>query len=212
MSLVPKPFIRISVFGESNVGKSQLLQKTVHDTFQSEAQATIGVDQKRWKYQSTVLSPYLRVIAWDTAGHERFRTITRSYYRDVDGVLVCYEAMAPDALRLEQVRFWVNDIRRTREQYTDCCTTPILIVGTKFDDIDITDEPMEALARELDVHGPIFTSAMNMSSRELRQRLRPFCYAALANKAPLADMPTLDLNAGNSNAGVSQGKNCCVAQ
>ena len=104
-TLIPKPFIRLSVFGETNVGKSQLLQKIVHDTFDIKVQATIGVDQKRWKYDSTVLSPYLRVIAWDTAGHERFRTITRSYYRDVDAYLICYEAMERESVRLQQVRF-----------------------------------------------------------------------------------------------------------
>ena len=209
-TLIPKPFIRLSVFGETNVGKSQLLQKIVHGTFDIKVQATIGVDQKRWKYDSTVLSPYLRVIAWDTAGHERFRTITRSYYRDVDAYLICYEAMERESVRLQQVRFWVDDIRRTREQYTDCCTTPILIVGTKFDDVDITDEAMQALAKELNVHGPIFTSALNMSSRELLQRLRPFCYAVLKSKSHLADMmPTLDLNAGGVTP---KSQNCCVMQ
>lgn len=33
-------------------------------------------------------SGVLQLQIWDTAGHERFRTITQSYYRSANGVLL----------------------------------------------------------------------------------------------------------------------------
>ena len=31
-------------------------------------------------------------MQWDTSGHERFRTITRTYFRGVSGIFIVYNA------------------------------------------------------------------------------------------------------------------------
>ncbi|CAJ0636741.1 5319_t:CDS:2 [Entrophospora sp. SA101] len=68
---------KILLIGNSNVGKSSLLLRFTDDTFltHDEVSATIGVDFK------------VHEIG-DTAGQERFRTLTSSYYRGAQGVIL----------------------------------------------------------------------------------------------------------------------------
>lgn len=53
------------------------------------ATATIGVDF-RVKKLSVAGRPH-RLLLFDTAGQERFRTLTSSYYRNAQGVILVYD-------------------------------------------------------------------------------------------------------------------------
>ncbi|VDO11928.1 unnamed protein product [Brugia timori] len=83
--------LKILIIGESGVGKSSLMLRFVDDTFDPEIAATIGVDfrvtsmmvnQNRVK-----LAIWASIFCFDTAGQERFRTLTPSYYRGAQGVI-----------------------------------------------------------------------------------------------------------------------------
>ena len=76
--------VKILLVGDSGVGKSSLVQRFVHDTFE-EVSPTVGVDFKL-KYVD-IDGKRLKLTVWDTAGQERFRTLTSSYYRGAHGVV-----------------------------------------------------------------------------------------------------------------------------
>lgn len=56
------------------------------------------------------------MFVWDTAGQERFRQIARMYYRDANGVLICYDITNADSF--EACKFWLKDIERHAPQNT----------------------------------------------------------------------------------------------
>ena len=64
---------------------------------------------------------------WDTAGTERFRTITPMYYRNVDGVLLVYDIT--DAKSFETINFWVEELN----DKSDVANIDLLLVGNKLD-------------------------------------------------------------------------------
>ena len=74
------------VLGNSGVGKSSLLLRLTEDKYEQNYLSTVGVDY----YNTTVAIHNKRVQLqmWDTAGLERFRSITRSYYRGSQGFVV----------------------------------------------------------------------------------------------------------------------------
>ena len=45
---------------------------------------------------------------WDTAGQDRFRTITCSYYRGAHGIIIVYDIT--DRESFETVKSWMNEI------------------------------------------------------------------------------------------------------
>jgi small GTP-binding protein len=48
----------------------------------------------------------MKVQLWDTAGTERFRTITPIYYRNVDGVLLVFDIT--DRASFRSIQYWVD--------------------------------------------------------------------------------------------------------
>ncbi|ELR60969.1 hypothetical protein M91_00324, partial [Bos mutus] len=132
-----------------------LLLRFTDDTFDPELAATIGVDFKVktisvdgnkaklaiWvrifkiqTYGSTqVNGPGLVPVrlylikAYDTAGQERFRTLTPSYYRGAQGVILVYDVTRRDTfVKLDN---WLNELE------TYCTRNDIvnMLVGNKID-------------------------------------------------------------------------------
>lgn len=66
---------KIVIVGDSGVGKTNLLGRFVHDTFDLSSKSTIGLDLniKNMKVKDKLV----RVQLWDTAGQERYRSITK---------------------------------------------------------------------------------------------------------------------------------------
>ncbi len=81
--------IKIILVGNAGVGKSALFYSYTEGAYPTEYMATIGVDF-RCKQIIKDGQP-IKLQIWDTAGHERFRAITTSYYRGADLILLVYD-------------------------------------------------------------------------------------------------------------------------
>lgn len=66
------------------------------------------------------------MLLQDTAGQERFRTITSSYYRGAHGIIVVYDCT--DQESFNNVKQWLEEI----ERYA-CENVNKLLVGNKCD-------------------------------------------------------------------------------
>ncbi|MCL4144620.1 UNVERIFIED_CONTAM: hypothetical protein GTU68_034652, partial [Idotea baltica] len=97
--------VKILILGESSVGKSSLLTQYVDEKFMPSHMPTIGVEYKQ-KLLYFEDETCLKVQIWDTAGTERFRTITPVYYRNVDGVLLVFDIT--DSQSFETINYWVE--------------------------------------------------------------------------------------------------------
>ncbi|KAK4203671.1 P-loop containing nucleoside triphosphate hydrolase protein [Triangularia verruculosa] len=84
------PTLKVLLIGPSGAGKSALLTRYCDDEFDPETSAaTIGIDFKI-KVLNVRGKPY-RLTLFDTAGQERFRTLSTSFYRGAHGVLLVYD-------------------------------------------------------------------------------------------------------------------------
>ena len=70
--------------------------------------STLGVDFKTKAI--TLMWQRVRLQLWDTNGQERFRSITRSYYRGAHGVALVFDTTDPTSFA--NVTRWVADIRQ----------------------------------------------------------------------------------------------------
>ena len=93
--------IKLLIVGDQCAGKSNLLLRFSDDAYPPYINTiginfkirTVEIDSKRCKLQ-----------IWDTAGAERFRTITTSYYRGAMGILLVYDIT--DEQSFANVRNW----------------------------------------------------------------------------------------------------------
>lgn len=71
--------VKIPIIGAIGVGKTSLLLRYVDDTWTDFSIPNIGMDFK--EKNITFRKKLLNVQLWDSAGQERFRTLTTSFYR-----------------------------------------------------------------------------------------------------------------------------------
>jgi len=116
---------KILLIGDSGVGKSSILLRFTDDDFEEDHPATIGVDFKTKLI--TLDGKRVNLTIWDTAGQEKFRSLTSSYYRGTHGIILVYDVTKRVSfLSLEQ---WLNEV----EMYSTNQDVITLLVGNKVD-------------------------------------------------------------------------------
>ncbi|KAF0752397.1 hypothetical protein AaE_006056 [Aphanomyces astaci] len=117
--------LKYIIIGDSEVGKSSLLLQFTEQTFAGIHDLTIGVE-----FGAKLLDLNNRKVKleiWDTAGQETFLSITRSYYRGADGVLLVYDIGKRSSF--EHLCRWLQECQQN-------CMNPsleIMVVGMKAD-------------------------------------------------------------------------------
>ncbi|OMP82471.1 GTP-binding protein ypt4 [Diplodia seriata] len=84
---------KIILLGPSGCGKSCLLHRFVKNEWRVFSSQTIGVEfaSKIIKVGSGARRKRIKLQLWDTAGTERFRSVSRSYYRGAAGAILVYD-------------------------------------------------------------------------------------------------------------------------
>jgi small GTP-binding protein len=112
------------IIGCAGVGKTALLKRLIDDSFTESFEPTVGVE-----FDSTIITVddrKVRLQIWDTAGTEKFRSITKAYYRTAAGVLVVFDLT--DRKSFDQLPSWINDVRNLCDP-----TAAATLVGSKSD-------------------------------------------------------------------------------
>ena len=116
--------------------------------------SSIGVDFKT--KDIIVDNKKVKLQLWDTAGHERFRTITTSYYRGAHGIVTVFDLTERETF--EHVEKWLDEINKYAKE-----NVMRFLIGNKSDLVDkrqVTYEEVRVLANKLDIYY-VETSAKN---------------------------------------------------
>jgi Ras-related protein Rab-8A len=116
--------IKLMLIGDSAVGKSSLLLRFSDDTFDLSGTPTIGIDFKLRTIDLDGKKIKLQLL--DTAGQERFRTITTAHYRNAMGILLVFDVTKEDSFK--NITDWLRNI----EKHTTG-TINKLLLGNKCD-------------------------------------------------------------------------------
>ncbi|XP_056271747.1 ras-related protein Rab-19 [Pseudoliparis swirei] len=115
---------KIILVGDSNVGKTCVVQSFKSGIFIEKQQNTIGVDFTVRTLD--VDGKKVKMQVWDTAGQERFRTITQSYYRSAHGAMVTYDITRRSTF--ESAPHWIREV----EQF-GASSVLLILIGNKSD-------------------------------------------------------------------------------
>eukprot|EP01084_Bolivina_argentea_P030426 56390_1 len=149
-------FFQILTIGNEGVGKTALQKRfvqIVNDSFDQAWRPGAGLDFRMRTIKCDGKTIKLQI--WDTSSISK--SITSSYYTNVNGMILCYDLTDPETL---------NDIRH----WNEACITygklhvARIMVGTKFDlqsKIKCTKQDAIKMAKECDINYIIETSAKN---------------------------------------------------
>uniref|UniRef100_A0A1E1XIC3 Putative rab subfamily protein of small gtpase n=1 Tax=Amblyomma aureolatum TaxID=187763 RepID=A0A1E1XIC3_9ACAR len=194
---------KIVLIGDAGVGKSCLVRRFAEDTFTDGYKLTVGVD---FKIKTIELQgKTIKLQIWDTAGEERFYSITSCFYRGAHGIIVVYDVTNQKSF--ESVKKWFHEVDRNASEHVSK-----LLVGNKNDlekDRVVEYNTAKKLAEHLDI-AFLETSAKNAVNVE--QAFVKMATDIKNRVGPMIDSENSQGGGGNINPGVSvepYGFGCC---
>ena len=116
--------VKIGLLGNTSVGKSSLIRRYVDEKFEDNFMSTIGVDYFQKKV--TINNKNIIIEIQDTSGEERFRSIAKSYYKNVDGIIFVFDVTNEESFK-EGINYWLTECDKEKGEYKK------ILVGNKID-------------------------------------------------------------------------------
>ena len=116
--------LKLIVVGNQGTGKSCILNRFVNETFEENYEATIGLD-----FQSkniTIHDQDVRLIIYDTAGQEKFRSLIPMYIREAQIILFIYDIS--DEESFNSIPKWIQEVKEVLKE-----EVVFVLIGNKID-------------------------------------------------------------------------------
>ena len=107
------------------MGKTSIIHRFKYDQFETNYNATIGIDFITQKMY--IEDRIITLNLWDTAGQEKFKSLIPSYIKDSQAIVITYDITNPDSF--ESLDKWIEDARALR----DIDQALVVIAGNKAD-------------------------------------------------------------------------------
>jgi len=123
-----KHLLKIIILGDSNVGKTSLMNQYVHKRYSNQYKATIGAD---FLTKEVMIDDKLVTLQiWDTAGQERFQSLGVAFYRGADACVLVHDIT--DAKSFDNLESWMDEfIGHAAPRNAE--TFPFMVLGNKAD-------------------------------------------------------------------------------
>ena len=116
--------LKILLLGESGSGKSQLLSAYINEGSIAPTADNTNVGGIDFKVKTIELDgKKIRLQLWDTAGLERFRSMTSSFYRGAHGILMVFDVK--DELSFNSIQYWLKEV----DEHVKANYIPKFVVG-----------------------------------------------------------------------------------
>ena len=127
---------KLILLGDTSVGKTCLFKKLTTGIFMDKNVSTVGIDRRtitvdidvEENNEKVTKKIILNII--DTAGEERFKAITKTYYKGSDGAVLLYDITEKKSF--EHINMWIESIKTTAGEI-DYSKYSVLLLGSKID-------------------------------------------------------------------------------
>ncbi|KAJ5066924.1 ras and ef-hand domain-containing protein [Anaeramoeba ignava] len=143
----------------------------------------------------------IKLQIWDSAGQERFRSITRTYYRNADGIMVVFDLTNTSTFK--QVSQWFSEISSYAPKHTN-----IILIANKSDLTDERTVSYEEAKKIADEHNCKYFEVSAKNGENLDEAFKTLVADALENfKKIQAEDPNYVLRPTTDVAKTKKG--CC---
>ena len=116
--------LKIILIGDSFVGKTTIINTYTENNFNDELCPTIGLENKVKIIDIRGFKAKIQI--WDTAGQEKFNSLTQQFFRNTDGILLIFDLTNKSSFN--NIKKWLSEVKT----YTDHSIKKLLI-GNKAD-------------------------------------------------------------------------------
>ena len=189
---------KVLLLGDSDVGKSSLILRYTDETFNSKLVNSIGVDFTMKKKE--IDGKVIKVQIWDTAGHERFRSITYSYYRGANAIIIVFDLS--DKKSFINITEWLKQIGKHAKE-----NVFMFLVGNKSDLVDERKVTYEEAKQYADEHELPYIETSAKEGININELFDSSIKSFLTNAKNFGGDKNIKLNNQSTNA--SEKNACC---
>lgn len=150
---------KVVLLGESGVGKTCIISRYINNNFDEQVMSTNGASYAGKTMTFDEVEQSVKFEIWDTAGQEKYRSLTKIFYKDASVAILVYDITDQNSYD-ELQNYWYNQVK-------DNAPSDIIIgiAANKSDKINEEQVNEEEARKYAESVGAIFmsTSAYNAS-------------------------------------------------
>ena len=130
--------------GDSGVGKTSIFRKMSKGEFNYNTIMTIGTDKRSLSFTDldveiggNKVKKSFEISLFDTAGQEKFRSLTKNYINGADGIILVYDITKKSSF--EHIEIWLKSIIEILSDWKNSDYL-IILLGNKLDLINPKEE------------------------------------------------------------------------
>ena len=100
--------LKITLVGNSSVGKTSLIFQYMNNSFNDIKIATIGCD--KFSTSITINNREIKLSIWDTAGQERFRSLSQMFLKNTDICILIYD-ITNESSFVDIQKYWLGLVK-----------------------------------------------------------------------------------------------------
>ena len=129
MDTLKRTMITFGTLGDSKVGKTALTNAYLEKEFEDEYLSTIGVNSciKEITINLNNKELPIKVKIWDTAGQEKFKSISVQYIKNCMGIFIVYAIN--DIESFNNILSWLKEVEEKKSR----SNIPLILIGNKYD-------------------------------------------------------------------------------
>ena len=130
---IKKITLKTVLIGETSVGKTSIINRFIHNQFYQNFGPTMSGTCATKEIYYEQYNKILKYEIWDTAGQEKYRSLTKMFYKDASIVILVFDITRKDTF--EEIRdFWINQVKENSKE-----DIIISLVGNKEDNYEYED-------------------------------------------------------------------------
>ena len=142
--------INLILLGDSKVGKTSFINRYSKNSFALITLSTMGMDNI--KQTIKIKNKIYKLTIWDTVGQERYRSLPKKYYQNVNGILLLFDLNEKKSF--ENISHWIENINdNIKRRFTEESNNLIItLIGNKIDlERKVNSEEINKLIKELNI-------------------------------------------------------------
>ena len=160
-----KDQLKVVIIGNCNCGKTSIITRIDKNTFTPEYTSTEGITDHSIDLTYVEFNNRtLRMELWDTAGQEKYRSLTSIIYKDADAAILVYDITNNESFTALK-QYWLNEIKEN-------CPSDIVIAvaGNKSDLVGQVDE--EEVRRFVEENEIVFKNTSAVDNSGIKELFR----------------------------------------
>ena len=117
---------KIIIIGNSNVGKTSLIHRFIDNKYNEKHLATLGCNFHMKTI--SINEKIIKIQIWDTAGMEKYQSITKSYYRGAQACLIVFDITNRESF--DSIGNWIENFNNFSNPNIEKI---IILIGNKCD-------------------------------------------------------------------------------